>query len=79
MNEKQLIEEAKKIELEAKKKAKLLKEKAKRIKEQKLIKLGQKTIEFLNYKIQLNELKDFANSLELEELNTNQGNQNEHI
>lgn len=58
--EKDLLEQAKKIQEIANKKAKELKEKAKEIKLKNLANLGELTIKFLQNEISVEELKSFA-------------------
>ncbi|MBL3518884.1 hypothetical protein H0A43_00155 [Arcobacter lanthieri] len=58
--EKDLLEQAKKIQETANKKARELKEKAKEIKLKKLATLGELTIKFLQNEINVEELKTFA-------------------
>jgi hypothetical protein len=58
--EKDLLEQAKKIQETANKKARELKEKAKELKLKKLATLGELTIKFLQDEISAEELKTFA-------------------
>ena len=60
LTEKDLLEQAKKVQEEANKKTKELKEKAKEIRLKNLAKLGELTIKFLHEEISLEELKAFA-------------------
>jgi hypothetical protein len=58
--EKDLLEQAKKIQEEANKKAKELKEKAKKLRQKNLAKFGELAIKFLKNEIEKDELKSFA-------------------
>ena len=58
--EKNLLEQAKKIQDEANKKAKELKDKAKELRQKNLANLGELTIKFLQNEISLEDLKTFA-------------------
>ena len=58
--EKDLLEQAKKIQETANKKARVLKQKAKELKLKKLATLGELTIKFLQDEISVEELKTFA-------------------
>ena len=58
--EKDLLEQARKVQEEANKKTKELKEKAKEIKQKNLATLGELSIKFLHEEISLEELKAFA-------------------
>lgn len=60
LTEKDLLEQAKKVQEEANKKAKDLKERAKEIRLKNLANLGELTIKFLHEEISLDELKIFA-------------------
>ena len=60
LTEKDLLEQAKKVQEEANKKAKELKEKAKEIRVKNLANLGELTIKFLYEEISFEELKTFA-------------------
>lgn len=62
LTEKDLLEQAKKVQEEANKKTKELKEKAKEIRLKNLANLGELTIKFLHEEISLEELKAFANN-----------------
>lgn len=59
-SEKDLLEQAKKIQNEANKKAKELKEKAKDLRQKNLAALGELAIKFLENEMTLEELKTFA-------------------
>ena len=60
VTEKDLLDQAKKVQEEANKKTKELKEKAKEIRLKNLANLGELTIKFLHEEISLEELKTFA-------------------
>lgn len=60
VTEKDLLEQAKKVQEEANKKAKDLKERAKEIRLKNLANLGELTIKFLHEEISFEELKTFA-------------------
>ena len=60
LTEKDLLEQAKKVQEEANKKTKELKEKAKEIRLKNLANLGELTIKFLHEEISFEELKTFA-------------------
>ena len=59
-SEKELLDQAKKVQEEANKRAKDLREKAKEIRQKNLANLGELTIKFLQEEISLDELKTFA-------------------
>lgn len=58
--EKDLLEQAKKIQDDANKKAKELKDKAKELRQKNLANLGELAIKFLQNEISLEDLKTFA-------------------
>lgn len=60
LTEKDLLDQARKVQEEANKKTKELKEKAKEIRLKNLANLGELTIKFLHEEISLEELKAFA-------------------